>query len=283
MCYSIVWLHQHVCSFQYSWAIWDSLHARLWLETEVTNALDKSLAACACISTDSNLLSVSICLVWLTIPSSRSQYSPIRSLNNFPLLFLFLCCLWMCVHVHVCTHACVHGEASEQCHMFSFVILHLLFMTQSFLVNMELASSARLSGQQPQRPPHCISPVLQLQVYGHTFLQPIIFFSALVLGIKSRSSCLYNKHFTVWAVPSVLPFCLTVPILQRCVTEVSHYGYLCPCHVNEREQFLKDHWLFGCSPSFMGFSVSCSTSCLSLRTYEFFTCCDYALQLSPTS
>lgn len=97
-------------------------------------------------------------------------------------------------------------------------------------------------------PPQCYNYRLTgLLLYSQYF-----FFLTLVLEIKSRSSCFNNKLFTVWSVPSVLSSCLTVPVLQRCLTEVSHHGYLCPSHVNVSEQCLKCHWLFGCLPSFMG-------------------------------
>lgn len=60
----------------------------------------------------------------------------------------------MCVQVCVC----MHREVIDLCHTSSLVCLHLIVLTQGFLVNLELANSARLAVQQSLGTPLTLLP-----------------------------------------------------------------------------------------------------------------------------
>lgn len=162
-------------------------------------SFDKSLAARACISTDSNLLSRSICLVQLAGASSCSQDGSISSLNIFPLLILAPLSLWVCVYVPLCVqaHVCMHGEVSDLRHVPSLVPLHFIVLTQGFSVNLELANSARLAGQQPQGTASLLLLSATIpDLWASSFVRCCCFFCSdftLVLGIKSGSSSSFNE------------------------------------------------------------------------------------------
>lgn len=76
------------------------------------------------------------------------------------------------------------------------------------------------------------------------------------------------QHFTVWSVSSVLSFYLIVPILHRCLTEASHHSYCVPLMLMRLNNVSVVIGHLSIPLPFRGFSISCSTSCLSLRMHE---------------
>lgn len=72
-----------------------------------------------------------------------------------------------------------------------------IFLREGLSLNLELAISARLTGQGASR--ICLStfPLNQCWAYRHTLSHPV--FLHWFWGFKLRFSCFRNEHFTHWA------------------------------------------------------------------------------------